>query len=195
MELVLSWILLASIFLNVVLLIKPRVKYVEVIKKVFVPTDVTIKRVKEFFQTLQPILQEIYTIVDSHRAKTGRTPLDHHFQINFLIYHWIWGKSSLDATHQHVNKEFDLQTVLGMPGKKYHSATMTRFLQRIGRGGLTRVMVVCVRYAVKQGILRLKRILFDTFPVYSCIRSKKFFTQAYQALRDLDGVLSAVDWS
>ena len=58
-------------------------------------SHVSNKFVRRFFEALDSCLEEVYSIVDAKKAKTGRPPLGHHFQLRFLIWHKFFGRKDV----------------------------------------------------------------------------------------------------
>ncbi len=191
----LTVITITSLLLNIVFVVKFGLNArLSRIKTVIIPIDRSTERIELFFRTISPLLQELYPIVDRYLPQRGRKPLDHHFQLRFLIYHWVFGNDSLYASLKRLNRSPDLQRLLDIPVNRYHPTTLHLFLTRIGKSGLLLLIFTCVKYGVKHGLFRLQRLLIDSFPVYSPLSPKKWIQQLRCTSAAYWHILETLDW-
>lgn len=150
-----------------------------VITRRFRKTIIQVVRLKDyaladwFFNSLNSILDTVYPVVDGYVASRGRKPIDHRFQLRFLIWHKLFGRPELSNSIIEFNNNDKLRKALHSPVESLSLSVVDRFVLRVGEAGFKEILALLVTECVKRGILTGKHLVMDGFPIHSLLNTAK----------------------
>ena len=148
------------------------------ISKLIFPHDSSFPAVRSFFNAIFPFLEAVYPLVDAKKASTGRPPVDHHFQLLFVIWEMFFGRKDIAKSLRTFNRSPELKKLLQCPVKIYYQSTYHRFLVRIGPDTMKKIHRKLALVCIKLKIIRAKRLIIDGFPIFSYLNTLKCLRNA-----------------
>jgi len=133
----------------------------------------SLERIRQFFNTLQPVLKVLYLVVDKLDKKKGRKATDRRYQFRFVLWWKFFAPVPVQTAVERVNSSPELKQILGAPEKPYTRYSLRRFLQDLGEEGFLKMILLTVVILGKKGIINASKVVMDSFPVYSFLNSAK----------------------
>lgn len=190
----LNFLFYFSVILNVLLIfcLKNQRKYKIWYKTLLIHPESEL-RVQRFFIEIESTLKKLYPLLGELKEKKGRPITDPEFQFRFLIWWKFFCPEKLEVAIRRLNESTFLKKVLKMPIECYSSKRFKYFSKKLGSGKIKNMQGELIRKFEMKGLLKLKEVIIDSFPVKSILNTQKCLKRPKIDLEQIKTFLIALD--